>query len=542
MGKKKVVLGCLAGVVVAGVAVGAAGVANASKISAFYLKNFGSPVKYYRYVESEEVKRLAGSYGTLYGTYGDALEKNYTDASYDMSAEVSEAGKKHLEETMGIPAAGWDWVDSISASGTVHATESALSYDGDIKLNDTLLSNVNYVWDVDAVQMVVKLPELSDKYLGIDKTVSGMSEMNKNMADTLKQIVEKQNDLPDKEKVKNVLERYGKIFLESTDDVDREKGVTVEAGDFSVKATKLTATWEGDNLASLSKELMTTMKDDKELEDIINSLNTMVDTEETLSYERFHDSIERELDHFDEKDYEDDSLVMSIYVDGDNRVVGRDVEVNEKEMISYKKPCKKDEFGLEMLVRDEMEKEKLTLSGTGKMTKGVLTGAFDLSIDDGGVIHLDVDKFELTDKKDAGSMDITISCPEQDDVSSISPSLIGYRLRLIAEGGAEDGSVELIPMYEDEELGKISVAFKKAEPAEIKLPAKDEVIFVNESGWDHYLWLRTFTKDKYEALEKRLQEAKVPSEQINLLRTSYQEWQELASFVEKYQSALSQSR
>src|SRR3712207_2606341 len=158
-----------------------------------------------------------------------------------------------------LPAESIDWFKSFKLSGVSNFTENSLAVDGKVAVNDTDLLSMNFAGDTGMATYVYKIPEISDKYLGVNLVDMGMPEVNDEIVEFLKAVTENKDVLPDHKKVENVLERYGKILVTSADDVKREKNVSVKAGEISVKTTKLTASWDGKDLADLSKEMMTSM-------------------------------------------------------------------------------------------------------------------------------------------------------------------------------------------------------------------------------------------------------------------------------------------
>lgn len=513
MSKKKVALGVVAGVLVVG---GVAGGLNASKISAYYWKNYGNPSKYYQYVEAESLKKGIDSYGELYKEYQEQLKKASACSTTESTLEISDLGKEQLAAiSAGIPKDAIAWFNSLKLTGMVNFQESTFSMDGKLAVNNKDLLNVNFIGDTTSANYYYKMPEISDKYLEFNLQEWGLTDINEDMIKMLKTIAEKKNILPEKEKVDTVLERYGKILITSADHVKREKNVSVKVEDMSVKTTKLTSSWEGRELAALYKELLTTMKDDKELESVINSMSALSGNTEEMDYNSFKSSVEESLKNFDEKKFEKKSLDVAIYVDADNQIVGRDVFTNGKEELSYKLVTKNEDFAAEITVYD-LDKPAIKVTGSGKNAKSSLTGDFLISYEGEEVAAVNVSKLDLAKaKKGETDLEFTVTLTGEEGLGK------DYSFPVKLTGNDKEGLMEVNVLYQGEALGKLSVKSALAEPKEIKIPAKDTIIHVKEDRMGIYEWLDEFDQAKFDALKKKLTEANFPALYTQLLEDGY---------------------
>ena len=538
MSKKKVVAGVVAGIVVAG---GVVGGLNASKISAYYLKNFANPAKYYQYVEAENLKNAVTTYEALHKQYQEQLKQKYTDSSFELSAELSDLGKNQIMAMTGgvLPVESIDWFKSFKLSGVSNFTENSLAVDGKVAVNDTDLLSMNFAGDTGMATYVYKIPEISDKYLGVNLVDMGMPEVNDEIVEFLKAVTENKDVLPDHKKVENVLERYGKILVTSADDVKREKNVSVKAGEISVKTTKLTASWDGKDLADLSKEMMTSMKDDKDLEEIIKSMDKLSVTagagmEEEFNYESFKSTIEEELNDFNEDDYKDSSFDMTIYVDGQNKVVGRDFSANKKEVLSYKMPMNKDDFALDLVLMDSDEDSSLGLKGNGKITKASLTGDFQFLSNDVEVVKVNLSKYDLEKaKKGQADMEFTLIPAQIMATNAQADMMKSYSMQMKLSGDNKEATLEVIPLYQEEALGKIVLKSALAEAKDIVLPSGEDVILVSASGQEAFDWVKTFSQDKFDALKEKLKSAGLPENYVMIVEQGYAGLQQQIAFMEE---------
>ncbi len=320
-------------------------------------------------IENEEVKTLSNG---LRSVYTAIIPKNdgsttTTDLNIKLDSSVldllSSAGDFGFLSDIGI-----------SLDRASDGNDSAVAFA--VSLGGKTIANVDARYDKESEMVYVKVAELSDKYIAISSTTLG--EMIASMSSGLGGIGGDDyydydsytgssanyknigifdgfdfdgssgvggaagaalSALPDEDALTSLIERYGKIVVDSIENVE-DKEVTLELDGLSQECTAYVVNFDTEQFKKTVRAVLDEAKGDDELRSIISDVTAAmsdngmdmgerIDSEE--EYVKAIESIEKSLDQIGTEGSEgalDGLIDYTLYTDSDGNVIGRDLSVN----------------------------------------------------------------------------------------------------------------------------------------------------------------------------------------------------------------------
>jgi hypothetical protein len=351
-----------------------------------------NPAEYYASLEQDALNASIDKMMKSYGSFDPSkpmafkVSANLTYDKATLSSILSGyAGMtiEDLESMLGLP------LDSIGADMTI-ALDGSKFYDAILlKLNKADVITLELLIDTIQQELLMRFPELSSAYIrqSLDSAlVSGNASLNVigNDFDLFKDI--------SPEDMADFTKRYVKVITESMSDVELTKGEELKIGGTTQKCTLLTVTIDEDILKDILMAVIKEAKNDKLILKLLPSLQ-MSKNEYVAALEEAEKELEDGL-----AGSMDGKVVMQVYVDNDDKIVGRTIEVfsgkTSQGVLSYGIATKGKDSEYEFYVEDALGTRYVELTGSHTKNKDAYTGEADIEIN-GNKLGMDSISFNI---------------------------------------------------------------------------------------------------------------------------------------------------
>lgn len=468
--KKGLVIGLVSAVVVVGAGVGVFAAVNSNA----FKSRFSSPEDYYRDVETAWLKEQSEKVG---GSYGKAM-----DVTEDMGIEstikvrVEEAGQALLG------AAGIDEeilaLNDLEIRMNMGKGGDLFGMDGALYSADERLAGLNTIYDSDTGEMYLQIPELSDTYLYMSAETMyeygyiDYSQMS--MAEALEQMTD---ILPSEDTVTSFMERYGGIFIEHAKDVEKESS-TLEVGDVSQDCTLLTVTLDETEIQDLALDMLETLRDDKDMEDMISavakasaaSMGADAYGDEAAYYEEFQDALQETIDQLEDSELSECTIRMYVWVNNKGEIVGRKLsmtmEGETQDLLTFQCPREGDAYAVRILLGDEenSDGEYLAIEGDGTISGDKADGDLTLFVGEEEILRVDIAGYD-TKKADDGYLSGSFTFS-----TTVEEELQNYALQIDLEQGEDTGSAVLTILSNDAALASLDITTAMTDSYDVSVP------------------------------------------------------------------------
>lgn len=492
-------------------------IANASRIGNFVHKTFSSPAKYYQYVEKKNAEELASIMGDIYKFYV-LDEKDYfqTTSNAKLTIKLDEAGQDILELS-GLAGVDLSWLKSasVNTSATFNGDKVGLNLSTAVNKDDIL--SLVMALDMAEGEAYFQLPELTDKYIGLDleETMdpSDFDAALDEWEDLREEHAELYSVLPGQAKLEKLLNKYFKIALNCVEDVEKKSKVLKVEG-VSQKCTVLKVTLDNRTLADIFAAILDEAENDKALEALIVDVVDASGEDGDDAYEEFLDEL-KDLQKRYKSDRNMEDIVMTVYVDGKGNVVGRELETDST-TISLLMPEKGNKFGYEFSVKSGSNKYALT--GSGKRSGNKLNGEFNMRYNGASILGITADKFDVETLK-RGQMNGRLEISMGSGIGKVAGSISGLsvlqdmKFDISAKSSGHSLQYSFGVIYDDEKMGTLSVTTEKKRASSVKIPSGKNVVMVEDIR-DLEDWFDSIAWDK---VVSRLEKTDLPKDAIDFV-------------------------
>lgn len=416
-----------------------------------------NPTEYYKKVETENRDAQRKSMEQYMGTVLKSMDMKDAAKKVDMEVSISDTAKSMLS----LSGVDFSSLDSIGLNMTVGKDKDAMNFIMGLKTNGEDLLSMKMYSDMKQKEMYYQIPELSKSYVDIS---SGLSEMEDGQTALLEEYMSGNIFPLDNKELGELYARYTDILIDSAKDVKKTSG-TCKAEGVSMKVDNYEMQLKSKELAKLTKELLTTLKNDKQIEKLIESLeknavaqyNTVtgqLGSSEDMNLSEYKEEIQEALDGLEEEDFKNVTATLTAQI-ADDKIVGRKISIesseqNDKIVITYAMPRDGEKFGCSLIV-NVGDKDIVKVSGKGTEKNGVTNGEFVLGLDNsfntsGTEISMDkLLKIEMEDydtsKIEEG--EISGKCIYSTDAVA---ALANYAISVENEGNLEksEGKIEVL--------------------------------------------------------------------------------------------------
>lgn len=563
--KKKgifVAIGSVAALAAAGIAVAF----NWGFINNLMMKTFYPADKYYQCVEQGNVDAAVASAANAYNTFLLEPLSSVSDI-YQSFVDGSDAGQDggytgEITFTLGelaqqmIKEQGLEQneiVDQLCQNGVTISYETCAA-DNRIQgliglgLGETSVFSLDNIINLDDNMIYLGIPELSKKYLGVklEDVIPDYSYYLDGMEDAsayIEMLEDIAAKLPDEKQAKQLMAKYGKLILECLDDVEKQSGKSLKAGDISQKCTRLDVIIDGKTFAKMAKAVCKELADDKEFKKIFIGLaEELLEISEEYNldaslygleydaedlYEAFRSGCEylgKNVDVLKDSDFK---MIMSVYVDSRGKIRGREFIFEfdgntQQVMIANPQDGSRTGYKVELITEADDEEVAVTFEGSAKESGGKLDGEFLLTV---SADDEKQDILEVTVKQlDKASMEKGYINGSFIVKFPFLPQLIGFYGKDPGEWkdleisldmtSSKDAEECVIKLLEDGDMwGSVAMSGKVEKGKEVSAPS--DVIRITDvtsagKGIEEYL-----NSIDWEEYKKRLEKAGLPEEVIS---------------------------
>lgn len=524
-GKKIAVISGISAAVIAG------GCAAAYNFSPF-VKNqvkmrVMKPAKYYAWVSEENADTLAKSIADSYRRALDNYENGVTESfalEYEATDEAKDAFLKMLAGSSYNESDDEDVQQIVKIVNNINKLKvgmdvsskknmAAFSLYGD--LNDENLISADFAGDYDAMEMFFRIPQLTEKYLGISLS-DYINEENAEVSqvyDIVKDVLNDPASYLSPNELEKEITKYIGVWSDSIKKVKLEKSEDVEIGNIEVKYTVVSAKINEDAGKQLVENFLDEAKDDEIIKNIVIEKLDIADEE---AYEKFFDNAIKELnedyqinedsydkdfdfeddddkDDIDDDDINDDdydeTLTYKSYIDAKGVIRGFSLSFDDGYGNDSEVRCiiGKDDSDVrgEFVVIDEGNEEfRIDLTGN-ENGKDKYDGSIDVIVhdydydwddetderivadDDPTNLSIEFKGFKLVNKE-KGYMD--------GEITFVIPDIDPITIELNSDGKSQNISYQI--EINEKDYGKVTLIISSEDGFKADIPSKDDAVMI----------------------------------------------------------------
>lgn len=394
------ILGVLAVIVVAAAALAIFRWNSVSAYAAnFVAKTFSSPEEYYQRVEKTNIQRgldAAEEGEGVFALYPEtaktkaAADELFVEEKLQLSFDESALSNEILdliEDQVGMDVS---WLKNVGFYLSMGAEDKLLGGSLTAFLNEKDIIDANFTFDTASGEVFFAVPRISGQAIRVDMEEMAYSGLSEEEQAAARELIE---TLTDKELITTLIDRYSEIVIGDLTKV--EKGTQeLSAGGLSGKYTALEVKIDGKVMLKIGKDVLKKAQNDAEIKTLFSAFyKSQGYSDEMVEeyYGDFLDEIDEALANLEDTDPKEitENVLMTVYVDGQGRIVGRDVKVrDDKELIaeiSYALVLKGLNYGVHTEVFSDQswsvykDEKTVIFDGSGKASlKKEITGSFDL--------------------------------------------------------------------------------------------------------------------------------------------------------------------
>ncbi len=330
-----------------------------------FMKLILSPEKYFAYVITSNADDFSGNFAKAFSTAKTSISEN-AGGNGKLEIKLEDRFADIVEDLSGEDISEYiDWLDSLAVSIDANNKDSLLGATYGLDLNGVNLGTIDLVTDMENQEVYVGIPDYNSQYLyaSFGDSYYGYSEMS----DVLQDVI---SAFPDEAGTKKLLTKYIQVVAKSIKDVEQSSEV-IEADGISQRLTALTVDINGKTVKNVSLNFLEALKEDKELEKIVDDISDAVDADADEFWEVLDDAID-ELDDMDTDDLDVDAK-FTLYVNSKGDISGFRFDV-EDVRISSVTTEKGSKFG--SLVEIRADGGKYSIEGNGKISGDKRSGTF----------------------------------------------------------------------------------------------------------------------------------------------------------------------
>ncbi len=485
------------GVKVAAISAGAVAVIAGGSAIAYNASDFvknqvklatNDPAEYYAWVIEENASVLAKGVEESYKKYLDNAEKGQS-ANVDLKFEPSEDAIDMLcDSVFGSDvdvesdpelSQAYDLltgIKSISVGADSAVKDGKTQAGAYVTLNDEKLLTVDAAVDAASFDFFVRIPELTEKWLGMTLEQEMAEELDAELSgfmDSYTEMLSNPEDFISPSESADLINRYAAVLGSSIEDIEMEKKEKVDIADISVEYTVLTADIDGEAAYDVAKSFVQEASKDKTVKKLVTEKLEICSEDE---YDELFDGALESLKTAKEGgEFEgEESVEISMYVDATGKIRGIAAELDEEFSFTYACGKDGDKVGGELTFDVDGENVSAVLNATEKSGKydGEIECKYTPYEDDAVEVSVEFDGFEIVDEE-KGYMngDITVVVPEIDPIT----------VELASDGKKQEIFYSLA--IDGTDFGKFTLTMSIDDDAKVDMPSKDDAVMVDiESG------------------------------------------------------------
>ena len=326
-GWKIAVISVVSAVVVLGAGTGIAYAAS-DTVKNFAKMNFSSESDYYQWVIEKNTKDWGRSVSDRYDSFL-SRSKEEPQSNLSMNITLSEEGQKKLQEELN---------DEADTDETITLTSAAIAFSGKVEADKmggtvTITLNGEDVLEgnavMDANNIYLQIPSVSDQYLSMTwQDVETLTEEEYDLSDEFDSSIDSSalnssslfltpevlEDRISPSDLNSIFQRYGEIVADSDATIALLKNQELSIADTTFSYTALEATYQGDELKTVVKELLEEVKEDSTISHYFAASDLMTEDE-------FQSNLQEALDNWNDTTVTE-SATVTLYVDPTGTIRG----------------------------------------------------------------------------------------------------------------------------------------------------------------------------------------------------------------------------
>ncbi|MBP5159887.1 MAG: hypothetical protein ILP10_06255, partial [Lachnospiraceae bacterium] len=483
--------------------------------------------EYYSYIERQKLEeRLAES--------GEQYDKNLAEAvitdrrvKQSIDVTVGSRGKNFLELAGG---AGIDlgWIKNVGIESVLNTKGGKLSLNMGVKLNNEALLSTDILMDRDNKELYLCIPEMSSRYLKSDyKTTTNTPGLPAELEDPMALLQSLAGAMPSSEVLKSITLRYFDLVIANIPEMEK-KDASIDVAGVPVDCNEYSIELDNAQIKTIAKELLKELRNDKEIEKIVNDFSAVLEDAGKGAYDKFVAQVESAESKVDTITVE--RIDFKAYLNRKGEVFGRSFAVKDNGKRAFFECLTYDDNGEKNFsFKAEAENRKLLISGKGKETQGKLSGTYDLSVDSKKYAVITVDGFDKeAAKRGTFSGKFNIKPGEDLDLSKIAKDMLPKNVdpsvsvlfasldpeldvEILADRNTQ--TMKAVLLESGGEVLVLNLNGASSEPEEISVPT-DAVSFEDKDGLKQY-----FSELRIDSVVSSLERAGLPEKLVEQLKS-----------------------
>lgn len=478
------------------------------------------PQNYYSWVNEKNAQSLAEKVSARYSTALDRY-KNGQQSSVSIKYAPSETAKdEFLKSLLGSDYKNTDdsdyqqIINLVEKNGNYKFGIDSLFKDGVMQLNlygdvnDERLTSLEYIMDIQNFDFFLRIPELTEKYLGfemgdyLNEALEEEDEETQAIMDAYMDILEDPGEYLSPADLETEILKYVNVWNESIDKVKLEKSEDIKICDIETKYTVVSVKLDDELLEEIALNMLKELRDDKIITELlVDKLGIVEEDEYEDFFDESIDDIKSDYDDdydddedydidYDEDDYEDDdySLTFKTYIDPTGTIRGFSLKDYSDDYISAIFGMDDDKVRGEVYLKeDDEEFFRAELYATGDNEK--YTGSIDVIVNDG---YYDYEYDEATDDYEKTWVEETTNislefedfkivnkemCYIEGNIVLIVPDVDPIQLDFTSDGKSQDITYQIV--VDDTDYGVVTLSYSTTDDCTIDIPSEDESLMID---------------------------------------------------------------
>lgn len=367
---------------------------------------FMSDKDYYLSVQNDRATSASLAFNTLNAVLKETPDTVSEDlsAEYDGSIIIDKSAMENIEISKEL---------KLSYKGNSIVKDGSIQSYNELTLGNSKFFDSNLWFDKENDVMYLNLPLYNEQLIKIENVQKDLDDLEENYSDMPSLNANnvsnfKGFDITD-EQFKDVVDKYNNIFTKYTSDVTIEKNIPVTKGNVEQKLNVATVTLDGEEGLNLLNEIMSTLKDDKDVIAMLQQIG--VDEED------FTNEIDVLLNYLDYAQNGIKSFTIVTYINNQGIIVGRSISLKnpaDEDILKFEYCAlkNKNNYNLSVCVSTyDYETQEISLVFDGSYSNNKLNGLFTMnsSSSSSELNNICVEFKDFSTKKDAVSGDMNIS-------------------------------------------------------------------------------------------------------------------------------------
>lgn len=369
----------------------------------------------YQEAEKAALSRFVEEFSKYWDTMVPEQKKAMAGSKGVLTLTLEDSGKTLLSAASG--GMDFSWLNTLTMDMTATISEGKETANAAVLLNDAPLCNMNLYMDMADLTEYFQIPELSETWMKIpllaslemseeemaqafetEEEAQYYAEYMEEYAASLRKLYRILGDmttvLPDTATLAALLDRYGNILIDQTPEGTAiEEALSVEGISEDCTAYETIIT-EADFL-NMVKNILTTAKEDQELKGLLDQWSEIGGEDLNAQLQAGADGL---LADIPEEGGSDAAFLSSkIWTDADGKIAGREIGMSDGTetipIFTFKNPSADGNSAL--LIEFGADEEKVTFTGTGQDTDGLLNGDHILAVNGVKMLAVQVENLEI---------------------------------------------------------------------------------------------------------------------------------------------------